>query len=1291
MKGLLIFMIFVMPTLSSSLAFGATNTGIEGAGGTTNQDTVIVQNDVTVCLCSDIILYNNTSGNFKTLNFKSAEFDLEGNSMIFVAKESGIYDYNLDGDSNDSIVHAYDIASDTITNLGISGKNISVDGNHAVFIASESDEGDVNNDGDTNDDLLYVYDFTSDTTTFINTIQTGFKVDYAFNGNLIAFVVPDLSPNTFSLDTYDVNSDSLIGIATIYDPVFHIYEVVGDKVFFEGLEGFRGIDLNDDGDTNDNVLMYYDINNPGVGNTGFAVKENIFAGFENTLAFFVHEASQNTDLDNDGDMTDNILYLYDTTTDTFTQTSAVIHKRDVSISELHFKDNLIAFTLAEDFGFDLNNDGDIGDNVVQVYNIDTDTLTNVGVTAKISFGSTIITNYLHLDGNVAFEASETNQGNTDLNGDGDTSDDVLYVYKPDVDATFNLGFASMAFDTSSNYLSFLVNEEKQGSTDINNDGDTADNILFTESFVVLESDLDQDGIPNSMDNCVDVPNPNQTDTDGDGLGDVCDPSPTLFCGTGTIQVGNECVVSDLGIDTDSDGTPDTFDQCPNDPNKISSGFAGCGIDDITDTDSDGFPDYFDQCPNDPNKVEMGFTGCGNLEQDPITCGVGTILVGNECVVDGIDSDNDGIIDSSDNCPLTANTNQEDTDSDLIGDACDAFVNVDLGTFDGAISWANDVNDNGKIVGQRGTLSSTVPFIYDVNSQQMSNLCDSADCSAIGQAWKINSNNNIVGQTSAFGTTHAFLVSSNSMQDLGTLGASTSRAFGINDNVVVVGRSFVSSTDEHAFSWENNQITDLSSFTSGYDSVAWDINDNGNIVGFEQSDTSDPSSEIQAVFWKNDGTIQRLGTLGGSISEAKDINNLDQIVGLSKNSDGQTRAFFWESNTMTDIGDLGGGTSLATGINDQGHVVGQSSVKQFVNHAFFWSSNTGMIDLGTLNGGPSSWAEAISDNGIIVGNYLTPTLEKHAIMWIPIDLDSDGVSYYDDNCPLVSNIDQLDSDGNGLGDACENNLNDADNDGILDDIDTAPVDPSNNSFDDGTTSGTIVRGDQNLSVFDVPSPDGVQIISDLNGGPTPASITDCQGTVYTMTPGDSIIVTCGSSIIQVIQGEVEVSYIINNETIGSATLSTGDELTFDQDNLTFTNTGTSTIMVVFNGEDLTIPPNSTSDNVLEITVDILPDTYSCKTSGVIPIIFYANSSFDPLDIDISSIFLGNIHAFEKHDRFHSEDIDGDGFSDVVFHLDLSKNNLIPDFDCVQLGQKFIPVTASLTDGTIIHGEDSIMIK
>ena len=153
--------------------------------------------------------------------------------------------------------------------------------------------------------------------------------------------------------------------------------------------------------------------------------------------------------------------------------------------------------------------------------------------------------------------------------------------------------------------------------------------------------------------------------------------------------------------------------------------------------------------------------------------------------------------------------------------------------------------------------------------------------------------------------------------------------------------------------------------------------------------------------------------------------------------------------------------------------------------------------------------------------------------------------------------------------------DTDNDDIYDTVDSSPNDPTINTFDYGTTSGSIIRGDQILTISDAPNPDGVKVIADLAGGPNPATITDCLGTSYTITPGDDIVITCGSSIVKVIQGPVEVEYVVDGKPVATVILDTGARVAFEQDDLSFTNDGIIAVVLTVNGNELKVSPSQTN--------------------------------------------------------------------------------------------------------------------
>ena len=150
-----------------------------------------------------------------------------------------------------------------------------------------------------------------------------------------------------------------------------------------------------------------------------------------------------------------------------------------------------------------------------------------------------------------------------------------------------------------------------------------------------------DGLDNDCDGTVD----NDVSTAcGTGLPGIC-ALGTITCDVGGTGTWGSCIPDnqpvtetcdgqdndcdgdvDEGFDSDSDGTADCVDGCPDDPNKTAPGTCGCGVAD-TDTDEDGVADCSDECPADPSKVLSGLCGCGvaDCPQLPIIGPDGTEL------------------------------------------------------------------------------------------------------------------------------------------------------------------------------------------------------------------------------------------------------------------------------------------------------------------------------------------------------------------------------------------------------------------------------------------------------------------------------------------------------------------------------------------------------------------------------------------------------------------------------------------------------------------------------------------
>ncbi len=154
-------------------------------------------------------------------------------------------------------------------------------------------------------------------------------------------------------------------------------------------------------------------------------------------------------------------------------------------------------------------------------------------------------------------------------------------------------------------------------------------------------------------------------------------------------------------------------------------------------------------------------------------------------------------------------------------------------------------------------------------------------------------------------------------DLGTLGGTTSYAYGINNDGVVVGQAdLVGDGMTHAFKYVGDDMVDLGAL-GGTWGRAFEISDAGHIVGWART-SGDAATH---AFLLHEGAPVDLGTLGGDGSQGLDVNVLGQVVGRAQvTSEGPVHATAFGTPNV-DLGTWGGPSSVAYGVNAHGVIVG----------------------------------------------------------------------------------------------------------------------------------------------------------------------------------------------------------------------------------------------------------------------------------------------------------------------------------------------------------------------------------
>lgn len=279
-------------------------------------------------------------------------------------------------------------------------------------------------------------------------------------------------------------------------------------------------------------------------------------------------------------------------------------------------------------------------------------------------------------------------------------------------------------------------------------------------------------------------------------------------------------------------------------------------------------------------------------------------------------------------------------------------------------------------------------------------------------------------------------------DLGSFG-SQSGAYGVNNSGQVVGYSYTTGGQQHAFLYSNGAMTDIGTTAGGYGSYAVRINDSGQVVGVAAT-----ADGYHRAFFYNNGVMSDLGAYGVNYpnSVASAINSDGQIVGeISSANGGSGHAFLYVNGTRTiiDQNSFPPFFSLsychATDINDSGQIVGAASVNApngFSSFTFAFLYNNGlMTDLGTLPNSTSAYANGINNNGQIIGGAYSVNGDAHAFLYRNGTLTDLG------NLPNSPNTfaNAINDSGQVVGDARTANYADGTaflyTDGILTDLNT----------------------------------------------------------------------------------------------------------------------------------------------------------------------------------------------------------------------------------------------------------------
>jgi len=421
-------------------------------------------------------------------------------------------DLNGDGDTLDDVLHLVDTDTNTNVNHGLAviGPVLASD-RHFAFLVSEGAQGlDLNGDGDVNDAVWHVLDpglpsgAGNPLNTGIATGGTGLPGVGVRGGFLLlqseAAQGADLNQDGDAIDTigalFDGAAFGVTGLTGAIAPATPL-PARNARVAFTLGEAFGSVDLNQDGDMTDLVLGFADftLSPPTLGRPGApgarAIANHPYALTDDGLAYFIDEASDGmTDLNTDGDAADAILAVFEITGGTGEATPiapgllpVVALAGEPAFGIAAGRHHVLVGVSESDNGQnDFNGDGDTADAVIGWIDTRVGRTGTLNVDTSLPLGTFPNT----IDGaRGIFGVSEADRGPfdvRDLNDDGDETDVVAFVVDTTTNTFTNLGLAVARVTLNRDDALLGVSEAAQGGIDRNGDGQPND---LVESYVNL--------------------------------------------------------------------------------------------------------------------------------------------------------------------------------------------------------------------------------------------------------------------------------------------------------------------------------------------------------------------------------------------------------------------------------------------------------------------------------------------------------------------------------------------------------------------------------------------------------------------------------------------------------------------------------------------------------------------------------------------------------------------------------------------------------------------------------------